>query len=447
MNENNKLSRNLIILSSLALLVFFSACLSSVDSKSMFSSYEGEDVIVPYNFPLDIVFTTARQVVLEMKFTIIEENTELFYIIAEKTQGVEPFNAGERIRIHMIKRGGSMTLVKLKSAPVGRAEFLAHLKSAVPKDSRVDLQENLNIKLCAWQTEQLLPPIISVPFFGGGKTDKPAQEAQKLEEVLPSTVSKKWAVIVGISKYKDTRIPSLRYADRDAKAFFAWITSEEGGKYPPAQVKLLLNDNASSMNIKHSLFEWLNQSLEEDIVTIYFAGHGSPQSPDQPENLFLLPYDTQYDSIAATAFPMWDIETALKRFIRAKRVVVIADACHSGGVGQTFDITRRDSRGIRKNKINASLHRLSKINPGICVICASGEREQSQESKDWGNGHGVFTYFLLKGLRGEADYNNDQRVSLGELIPYFSEMVRRATRNAQCPEVAGKFDPMLCISD
>ena len=81
-------------------------------------------------------------------------------------------------------------------------------------------------------------------------------------------------------------------------------------------------------------------------MTIFFAGHGSPQSPDKPDNLFLLPYDTQYDSVATTGFPMWDIETALRRFILAQKVVVIAEACHAGGVGQAFDVARRTSRGI-----------------------------------------------------------------------------------------------------
>jgi hypothetical protein len=51
----------------------------------------------------------------------------------------------------------------------------------------------------------------------------------------------------------------------------------------------------------------------------------------------------------------------------------------------------------------------------------------------------------FKGLKGEADYNKDGSVTLGEIIPYLSEQVRRETRNAQSPTVAGKFDPALSI--
>ncbi|MEW6670115.1 MAG: caspase family protein [Thermodesulfobacteriota bacterium] len=254
-----------------------------------------------------------------------------------------------------------------------------------------------------------------------------------------------WAVIIGISDYKDTRIPSLRYASRDANSFYEWITSPHGGKYSPAMVKLLLNRDATGENIKNALFVWLKQALQEDLVTIYFAGHGSPESPDSPGNLFLLPYDAKYDEIATSGFPMWDIETALKRFIKAKKVVVIADACHSGGVGQSYDVARRDSRSVQVNPISSGIQNLSQIGDGVCVISASDDKQYSQESQDWGGGHGVFTYFLLEGLKGNGDYNKDQRVTLGELIPYISEQVRRATNNAQSPTVAGKFDPSLGI--
>jgi len=255
----------------------------------------------------------------------------------------------------------------------------------------------------------------------------------------------RWAVVIGISRYKDTRIPVLRYASDDAKSFYKWLISPKGGKYAPANVKLLIDQDASYGNIRDALFVWLKQALEEDVVTIYFAGHGSPDSPDSSDNLFLLPYNAQYDNITTTGFPMWDIETALKRFIKAKKVVVIADACHSGGIGQSFDVARRADRAIVVNPISSGLQNLSQIGGGVCVISASDDKQFSQESKNWGGGHGVFTYFLLEGLKGKADYNKDTNVTLGELIPYLSEQVRRATRNAQSPTVAGRFDPALSI--
>lgn len=260
-----------------------------------------------------------------------------------------------------------------------------------------------------------------------------------------SIVGARWAVLIGISQYKDTRIPPLRYASADARSLYDWIVSPQGGKYSPSMVRLLTDAEATGENIKKALFEWLAQAIEEDTVTIYFAGHGSPQSPDHLENLFLLPYDTQYESLRTTGFPMWDIETALKRFIKAKKVIVITDACHAGGVGDAFDVARRSGRGLTVVPMSSTLQALTRISEGVCIISASDDNQLSQESAQWGGGHGVFTFNLLEGLKGKADYNKDGIVTLGELIPFLSEHVRRETRNAQTPTVAGRFDPALSI--
>jgi len=262
----------------------------------------------------------------------------------------------------------------------------------------------------------------------------------------PAIKGTRWAVIVGISDYQDKRVPALRYAAADARAFHEWLVDPNAGGYAPVRTRLLLDEAATLSAIKTALFTWLKQAIAEDVVVLYFSGHGSPDSPDTLENLYLLPHDARYDNIAATAFPMWDVETALRRFIKARRIVVIADACHSAGVGRSFDIARRAGRGLKVNRVTEGLRRLAEQGEGTCVISASDDRQLSQEAETWGGGHGVFTHFLLKALRGEADYTRDGIVTLGELIPFVSEQVRRATHSAQCPTVAGKFDPMLTIA-
>lgn len=275
------------------------------------------------------------------------------------------------------------------------------------------------------------------------RAEKPSPPPPAAPAVRDSAASQRWAVVIGVSRYADSRIPTLRYANADARSFYTWLVSPKGGKYAPSHVRLLLDNQATAANMRDALFSWLRQAIEEDVVVIYFAGHGSPDSPDTPQNLYLLPYDTQYDSIASTGFPMWDIETALKRFIKAKRVVVIADACHSGGVGGGFDMAHRSAP--ESNRINSGIQNLSAIGEGIAVLSAADDRQLSAESAKFGGGHGVFTYYLMEGLQGQADYNGDGQVTMGELIPYLSESVRRATLNAQSPTIAGKFDPALSI--
>jgi hypothetical protein len=418
----------------------------------------------PHEFPLGIAmekasFQAFSQVFQEVSLVRNPEETKKYRVIIEPE--IEDFHfrydslgftANSKIKVHvtLVSKGTKIWGKSVESPEQRKGPYLQPEKGIgeSASDALVFTLKKIAKEISRDTTvRKLAKSFVSVAktepkkkpvFLKNKETVQP-----KRQEVSP--VSQRWAVVVGISNYDDSRIPSLRYAAKDAETFYNWLTYPQGGKYAPSRVKLLLNEKATGKNIKNALFVWLKRAIEEDLVTIYFAGHGSPESPDSSGNLFLLPYDTQYDNIATTGFPMWDIETALKRFIKARKVIVIADACHSGGVGQSFDVARRAARAIKINPISSGLQNLSKMGDGVCVISASDDKQFSQEDRKWGGGHGVFTYFLLAGLKGKADYSKDGNVTLGELIPFLSEQVRRETRNAQSPTIAGKFDPAITI--
>ncbi len=250
----------------------------------------------------------------------------------------------------------------------------------------------------------------------------------------------RWAVVVGISRYKHSHeIPNLRYADSDASAFYEFLRSPQGGGFPESHVRLLLNENATYQELRSALFSFLQKAIEEDFVVIYISGHGAPD-PKNQKNLYFLSYDTDVNQIASTAFPMWDLETAIQRQIKAQKVVIMTDTCHAGGVGSGIGMKALDAK---ENLINRYVLALSQAKKGVAVFTASEAGEQSMESEKWGGGHGVFTYFLLKGLGGEADTNKDGMVTLGEAMDYTSENVRRDTHSQQHPDTAGIFDRSL----
>jgi len=242
----------------------------------------------------------------------------------------------------------------------------------------------------------------------------------------------RWAVVVGISNYKYfyKGIPNLRFADQDAIDFYNYLHEDQG--YSEDHIRLLTNEQATIMNVRDALLSFLRQAIEEDLVLIYFAGHGAPELGD-PNNLYLLCYDTDPDRMPSTAYHMGDIETAFDRHIASKNVVFFADACHSGGIGRG-DLSTLRSTG-QENAINNYLERLRNAGEGRVVFTASDRGQLSRESEKWGGGHGVFTYFLLKGLKGDADINNDQIVSAGEIFGYVSQEVRRETYNQQTPRI------------
>lgn len=255
----------------------------------------------------------------------------------------------------------------------------------------------------------------------------------------------RWAIVIGVSAYKDRRIRALSYAASDAQAFHDWLINENGGGYATDNVKLLLDDKATGVEIRDALFTWSSKAIAEDLLVIYYAGHGSPESPRNKENLFLLPYDTDYGKIAATGLPMWEIERAIRNCMHAGQIVVLTDACHAAGVGAEFDSASFRDIKVVVNQVNDGLRRLGKAAGSVAVLTASGADQLSEEGPRWGGGRGVFTHFLLKGLQGEADSNKDRAVTLGELYPYVSEQVRRATGSGQRPEMDGKYDPALSI--
>ena len=287
-----------------------------------------------------------------------------------------------------------------------------------------------------------------------GSPQKPTTQVVRPDPTAPTRSPRCWAVVIGVSEYRDHRITPLRYANRDAREFHAWLTSAEGGRYSKDSTMLLVDEQATSSKIRHALFDWLGQAQEEDLVVIFVSSHGTPASPDpaaesdKNDNLFLVTHDAEYDAIASTCFPMWDIKTALDRFVRARRVVVIADACHAGGIGSSFETARKAiTVAGASTRINQGLRRIAHTSEhGLCMITSASARQLSQESEKWGEGHGVFTYYLLEALRGKADANKDNAVTLGELIAYLPERVRQATFNAQSPQVAGTFDPTLTLS-
>ncbi len=238
----------------------------------------------------------------------------------------------------------------------------------------------------------------------------------------------RWAVVVGVSAYQNSGIPSLVYADRDARAFADFLRTESGGGFDDDHMRVLINQDATIANIRDALINFLSQAIDMDLVMIYFAGHGAPE-PARPSNLYLLAHDTDPNMLGTTAFPMWQIQDVLARYISAKRIVVFSDACHSGGISVNYA-----TRGVgvtESNLINQYLSDLSRSKEGVVVFTASAAGEVSQEFPDLG--HGVFTYYLLEGLKGSADLNNDYTVTINEAMQYVEEQVKRKTRGAQNP--------------
>ena len=245
-------------------------------------------------------------------------------------------------------------------------------------------------------------------------------------------IPRSYALVIGISKYKNLPADAqLQYPDMDAESIYTVLISPEGGQFPAENVHKLIDGQATLENIRHELETWLpSVTHPDDRVLVYFAGHGFVSNG----TAYIAPHDIDLKNISSTAYPMDALGKDIGSRVNGKWKVLITDSCHSGAITPEAD----------RSTVNRTLLDLDK---SLFSITASRDREQSFESDKWGGGHGIFTYYVVKGLEGEADTNGDGIVSADELAEYVHTNVRDATNAAQNPtSERGSFDPNMVLA-
>jgi hypothetical protein len=249
-----------------------------------------------------------------------------------------------------------------------------------------------------------------------------------------------WAVVVGINRYSKVR--PLKYAVNDARIFYNHLV--EFNQIPRENVTLLLDQDATLTRMRSALGTHLkNKAAQGDMAVIFFAGHGATEkdvmSPDGDGlEKYLLPYDADPKDLYATALPMGEVSKIFTR-IQSERLVFIADSCYSGASGgRTIDVS-----GIRATISDAFLDRVAS-GKGRVIMTASGANEVSAEDDNLKQG--VFTYYLVEGLKGKADMDKDGTITVDEVYRYVSEAVPRATNQEQHPVKKGTVEGQLILS-
>ena len=255
---------------------------------------------------------------------------------------------------------------------------------------------------------------------------QPATAAPK-----PVTIPRSYAVIVGVSKYQN--LPAnlqLQFSERDAQSIYTILISPEGGNFKAENVHMLTGPKATLAGLRREIDGWLpSVAKDDDRVLIYFAGHGFV---DQGKG-YLAPYDVDLKNLTASAYPMDELGSVIGGKIHAKSKILLTDSCHSGA------ISPEDIQNLN--------HTLGDLNKSLFSLTASRDRERSFESPDLEGGHGVFTYYVVKGLQGAADESHDGIITADELAEYVHTQVREATGGQQNPtSEKGSFDPNMLLS-
>jgi tetratricopeptide (TPR) repeat protein len=259
----------------------------------------------------------------------------------------------------------------------------------------------------------------------------------QIQSMAPKTATR--AVVVGISNYQN--IAKLRFAHRDAEAFAEYLRSAAGGHVPDEHIMLLTNEKATQAQIGSALFWLFSDSQEGDLAIIYFSGHGDVETK-LTKNGYLLAFDVNKSTyMAGGAISIRDLQDIVTNLTLDKKVqvLVITDACHSGNLAGSESGGSLTTATALANSFGKDLKIMS---------CKADEL--SLEDERWGGGHSVFSYYLLDGLRGLADVDEDRKVSLLEIGRFLQDSVRRATASLglrQTPQYKGDDDQVITKVD
>ena len=240
------------------------------------------------------------------------------------------------------------------------------------------------------------------------------------------------AIIIGIQNYK--KIPKSSYSNDDARVFAEYANKVLGVKQQ--NIKVLIDDEADNAEIYRAFQNWLPIKVKKNKTDIYvfYSGHGLPS--DDGNSLFFLPHGADRDFISKTAINQSEIIAALQA-TQPNSVTMFIDSCYSG-LTRTGDALLASARPVVIKSKNVEYPN------NFTVISASSPEQISWSSVELK--HGIFSYYLMKGMEGDADENKDGKITVGEMQSYLADMVPKQAmtmNRKQVPQLTGDANRVL----
>jgi hypothetical protein len=255
-------------------------------------------------------------------------------------------------------------------------------------------------------------------------------DIEKLPQVSRTPNPSYWGLIIGIESY--AKLPVVDYAKRDADLVRDYFVKILG--IPDDNIIFLPDSDATKSTIEGYLKEYLPKNLEKSsTLYVYFAGHGAPDV--EKGDAYLIPYDGDTRFINQTGYRLKDFYQHLME-LNIERTYVFLDSCFSG-------VTARGEKMLLAGARPTLIHveDVALTTNKVVSITASKGGQISNSYKEMK--HGLFTYYLLSGLRGLADRDNDGWIGVGELYTYVKEKVDKTSRRKgieQTPSLSPVFD-------
>lgn len=228
-------------------------------------------------------------------------------------------------------------------------------------------------------------------------------------------MSQKYALIIGNTEYTDSGLAQLTAPGKDANDFAKLLKDKEIGAFD--DVKVLVNETSSSVLM--SIDEFFDQKKPDDLLLLYFSGHGLK---DQIGSLYLAFKNTSRSRLRSTAIKSDYIHEAMTQS-RSERQVLILDCCNSGAFSEGTKAGEQVGANMGMAKAFQGYGRYVLMASDSTQFAWEGDKLIGKTSNS------LFTHFLIKGLDGEADSDNDGRITMEELYKYTFNEISKVTPN------------------
>jgi len=368
---------------------------------------------------------------LRFKATVLDENGNLL------------FEGGEQIRVRVdLVNSGSQEVQSAAVTLTGTPSLLAQFPTTTLSAGRLQPGQSRSVEFVATlpQSVQAQKAELQVTVFDPATGAPPSQSLSlsiqptgaKADDIdhVPAAASgfkspHTYLVSIGIGSYREEQLSVRKYAASDAELLTNYFQSLGG--LPASNVRLLQDWKALRPDIDEALLDWLPPHMNKDaVVIVYFAGLATVAPTG---DVYLVPYDGNSTN-ASRSYPLKDLEAALSR-LKAKQTLFFFD-----GMVTRLGGDSRTKPGLPQwNPAGSST---------VHVIATNGT---GKVVEDESHRHGLFTYYLLRALRGESDLNRDGEVTLGEATAYLNQKVLWASKTKYGQEQRPAVLPPLKAND
>jgi hypothetical protein len=239
---------------------------------------------------------------------------------------------------------------------------------------------------------------------------------------MPNEFSQGRALVIGVANYpKVSKLPITVL--NDARDLFNVLLAQGYCAYPAANVELLLDEHATADRIRQGL-AWLAETAgADDTALIFFSGHGGRIEDGPDAGAYLIPFDCDPMHLKETAISGPELTTHFSR-IRARRLVILLDACHAAGVGELKVIAP-----LMGMKAGFEKETYAALAQGAGRVIMASSRASEVSLIVGGMSNSVFTHFLLEALKGASAAPGENVVRVFNVFQYVADMV---------PTVAGQ---------